>query len=36
MEELGYDLPKQPIAWIGTERVTISNLTRNLIIPLKS
>ena len=24
MEELGYDLPKQPIAWIGTERVTIS------------
>jgi hypothetical protein len=25
-----------PIAWIGTERVTTSNLTRNLIIPLKS
>jgi hypothetical protein len=28
--------PIHPIAWIGRGPITISNLTRNLIMPLKS
>jgi hypothetical protein len=36
MEELGYDLPKEPIAGIERAPVTILNLNRNLSLSLKS
>jgi hypothetical protein len=35
MEELGYDLPKEPIAGIERAPVTILNLNRHLCVPFE-
>ena len=36
LEQLGSDLPKQPVVLVGRGPVTISNLDRDLSMPLKS